>query len=231
MPDIDPRQVRYNGGEYGTGPDGGTYNRQGNETWESKYNRNVKETKQRYAAAREQYEAEEKRKSPRQYSQQRSYNSSPSFSFDGLFSGIGGFLVGWLGLFIIAAVLVAIAVLVGFVQYHAKGVMGFFGTVFSVIRKIVTMPFTAWPTLFSNRSFIGTLETVFAVGVIIFTIRCFRDGLYIWILPPYLPAFLGVVTGDHSQFQWRSWTDCFHLQRLLPLSAGHDHPLHHWQDK
>ena len=45
MPDIDPRKLNFRGDdEYAPGPDGRIYNRQGNETWQSKCDHNVQET-------------------------------------------------------------------------------------------------------------------------------------------------------------------------------------------
>ena len=179
MPDIDPRQVNYDSQDYGTGPDGRRYNRQGNETWESEYIHNVNETYRQNEEARINYENSQKNSNNYDYSGYvSSVGSGPSFSLGGLFTGFLGLLTGWFGLFIIAALLYVGAIMFGFLKYHSTGIIGFFSKVFEVIAAVFTMPFTAWPTLLKDfwHSLFNPLETIFAIGIIVYTISYARNN-------------------------------------------------------
>ena len=91
--DIDPKYVNYEGNsEYGTGPDGYKYNREGGMTYDSKVQKNRAEAYARQQQEQQQRNREEERKR-RQQEQQRSYSSGysgPSFSFLDLLMGAGG---------------------------------------------------------------------------------------------------------------------------------------------
>ena len=203
MPDIDPRKVKYNGGEYGRGPDGGIYNRQGGETWESRYNRNVRETEQRRAEeARRRRLAEEEER--RRYRPQSGGGYIPSVPMGGggfftgvgsLFTGIGVFIIGLPAFGLLMAILGAV---VYFGPTALSKVLEFLGnvlvTVVTVIWKIISMPFTAWPHLVSGlkASFCCKLELILSGGVLLFSVFHWRKQILTDSIPYYI-AFIGLV--------------------------------------
>ncbi len=78
----------------------------------------------------------------------------------------------------VAAVLYLVFILIGALQYHAEGFFDSLGSVFAVIARIFTMPFTAWPDLLNSPygTFFRFLEILFALGIIIYTFRRLHDG-------------------------------------------------------
>ena len=201
--DIDPRQVKYGNGEYGTGPDGRIYNRQGGETWQSQYDRNVRETREireENEAARRRYEEEQRRSREREYARPSSRSSglTDGISGGGLLSGFFALLTGWLGLIPIVLVLMGGAIIYGIIKENSHSISSvfdligdFFSGLFSVLGQIFTMPFTAWPDLFADLgSFFCKLELLFGIGIILYTINELRKD-HFFMDYPYLLTVLG----------------------------------------
>ncbi|MBQ1878614.1 MAG: hypothetical protein II161_07360 [Erysipelotrichaceae bacterium] len=198
---VDPRSVKYNG-EYGVGPDGGVYNRKGQETWGSEYNRNVRETKEREKEARLQAEQDERRERERRENYEREQRrqasfsggggGGSSFSFAGLFGGILAFFAGYLALIPIVLILMAGAIIYGILKENSRSIKRSVSGFFATIGKIFTMPFTAWPTLWKASGLFRILEIAFALGIIIYTIKRFRNDRF-FLDTPYIPALIGFV--------------------------------------
>ncbi len=198
---VDPRSVKYNG-EYGIGTDGGVYNRKGQETWGSEYNRNVRETREAEQAARQQAEQEAKREKERRENAEREQRrlasfsggggGGSSFSFGGLFGGILAFFAGYLAFIPVVLILMAGAIVYGILKENSRSIKRSVSGFFATIGKIFTMPFTAWPTLMKASGLFRFLEIAFALGIIIYTVRRYRNDRF-FLDVPYTPTLIGFV--------------------------------------
>ena len=202
MPDIDPRRVHYQGNkEFGQSDEGRTYNRKGGESWQSVYDHNVAETKEQEKEARRKFEEEEDRKSrqqPQRMSSSPSYDvpsaGGASFGLGGLLGGVAALFTGYLGCAAVVGALMLVCAVIGFLEYHSRGLRKFFRNALGAVGDFFSMPFTAWPYLFLmlKDSFWCKMELIFSIGIIVYTIIRYRNDRF-FVDVPYIPALVGLV--------------------------------------
>ena len=194
--DIDPRFVNYPGNsEYGYGPDGYKYNRQGGMTAASKAEKARKEW-QRSQRARQE-EARRSAPAPKMSDYSGGSYSGPSL-FGALFASLG-----------LAAPFVVTGLIVIMMAGFAKMLepwLYFARLIWNVLKHV----FTAWPEVFARRKEIGfifhvfrsfgnywvyPLEILLAIGTIGYTVRKFvNSDTNAWLRDtPYGVAFCGFV--------------------------------------